>query len=65
NPMLEEKGFYVNVRIPQADGTALRGRIFVVAKNRVLYQVRYICPANYNSEYSNIYREVRNTIKEL
>lgn len=65
NPMLGETGYYVNIRIPQADGSALRGRILVLAKNRVLYQVRYICPANYNSEYEKIYREVRNSIKEL
>lgn len=65
NKMLGETGYYVNIRFTQADGSILRGRIFVLAKNRILYHVRYIAPANYNSDYEEVYRKVRNTLSEL
>ncbi|MEG0767290.1 MAG: hypothetical protein RR482_06195 [Clostridia bacterium] len=65
NAMLAEKGPYVNIRIQLDDINALRGRVTIVPKGKKLYQVRYICPANYNSDYGNIYREIRSSMSEI
>jgi hypothetical protein len=61
NKMMSETGVYVNIRITLDDDTVVRGRVYVVPKNRMLIQVRSICPGNYNTEYSEIFREIRNT----
>ena len=42
-----------------------RGRILIVPKNRKLYQIRYICPAEYNSDYENVFKKIRSTMTEL
>ena len=42
-----------------------RGRILIVPVNKKLYQVRYICPAEYNSDYEKVFKEIRSTIEEL
>ncbi len=46
-------------------GTKLRGRIMVVAKNNNLYMVRVTCPASFYSRYEEVYRKVRSTWKFL
>lgn len=70
NRMLGEAGAYVTywINMPMDEnGTTLRtrGRILVVPRNRKLYQVRYICPAAYNADYENVYREFRTSVEEL
>ena len=70
NRMLGEAGAYVTywINMPMDEnGTTLRtrGRILVVPRNRKLYQVRYICPAAYNADYENVYREFRTSVEAL
>ena len=70
NRMLGENGVYVTYRIkmPMGEGEQelmTRGRILIVPVNKKLYQVRYICPAEYNSDYEKVFKEIRSTIEEL
>lgn len=70
NKLLGETGVYVTYRIkmPMGEGEAelmTRGRILIVPVNKKLYQVRYICPADYNSDYEKVFKEIRSTIEEL
>ena len=70
NRMLGETGSYVtywnDMPVDENGGTLrTRGRILVVPRNRKLYQLRYICPASYNADYENVYREFRTTVEEL
>lgn len=70
NKMLGEQGSYVTYWISMdlvegEDPLRTRGRILIVPKNRKLYQIRYICPAEYNSDYENVYKQIRLTLTEL
>ena len=70
NRMLGENGVYVTYRIkmPMGEGEQelmTRGRILIVPVNKKLYQVRYICPAEYNSDYENVFKKIRSTMTEL
>jgi len=63
NRMLGEYGYYYNYRIPMASGYPVRGRIYAVAVSRMIIQVELRCPARYNEDYMEIFREVRNSAK--
>ena len=70
NKMLGEQGTYVTywISMELAEGEEplkTRGRILIVPKNRKLYQIRYICPAEYNSDYENVFKKIRSTMTEL
>jgi len=69
NSMMGEKGRYVTYRIYMDTGEeeplTTRGRILVIPKDKKLYQVRYLCPADFNSDYEKIYKEIRSSIAEL
>lgn len=67
---LREMGVYVTFWIdakPDGQETpiTMRGRIHVVPVDRKLVLVRYVCPADYNTDYEDIYRRVRDTIRML
>ncbi|MDR1570882.1 MAG: hypothetical protein LBS72_10430 [Oscillospiraceae bacterium] len=61
NRMLNEYGYYYNYRIPVEGGKPVRGRIFALAVNRMMIQIELRCPALYNEDYMEIFREVRNS----
>ena len=70
NQMLGETGTYVTywINMPMGEGEPelrTRGRILVVPINKKLYQIRYICPADYNSDYEEVFKKIRSTITEL
>lgn len=70
NKMLGEAGKYVTywIDMPMGEGKEdlrTRGRMLVVPKNKKLYQIRYICPAEYNSDYENVFKKIRSSIQEL
>lgn len=69
NQMLSEKGTYVTywIDMPLSETASVRtrGRVLVVPKNKKLYQIRYICPAEYNSDYENVFKKIRSSIAEL
>jgi len=67
---LREMGVYVTFWIDATpDGQempiTMRGRIHVVPVDKKLVLVRYVCPADYNTDYEAIYRKVRDTIRVL
>lgn len=49
----------------------MRGRILVIPKDNKLYEVRYLCPADYNvgveegTGYYEVFKQVRGSIKEI
>ncbi|GHV28446.1 hypothetical protein FACS18948_7260 [Clostridia bacterium] len=63
NKMLNETGYYYNYRIANVSGYPVRGRIFTIAINRMMIQIELRCPGNYNNDYMDIFREVRNSAK--
>lgn len=71
NAMLDETGRYVTywIEMPLYEGSEhtlkMRGRCLVVPKDKKLYMVRYICPAELNSQYVKVFYEIRGSIKEL
>ena len=72
NRMMGIIGKYVTYRVdyvPEGgdpeNPIRMRGRILVVPVDRKLYMVRYICPADYNSDYEAAFKKVRDTIKEI
>jgi len=65
---LREMGVYVTFWIDHTpDGQeipiTMRGRIHVVPVDRKLVLVRYICPADFNTDYEAVYRRLRDTIQ--
>ncbi len=69
NSMMGEKGRYITywiyVDTGEDEPLRTRGRILVVPKDRKLYQVRYLCPAEFNSDYETVFKRIRSTITEL
>lgn len=70
NAMLGETGRYVTywIEMPTGEGEEtlrMRGRCLVVPKDRKLFMVRYICPADLNTQYVNVFYEIRGSLKEL
>ena len=56
-------GVYSYYRAVLNDGTAVRGRITVVAYGRSLYQLRITAPANWYTYYEYVFRKARSTFK--
>lgn len=56
-------GVYSYYRAVLTDGTAVRGRITVVAYGRSLYQMRITAPANWYTYYEYVFRKARSTFK--
>lgn len=64
-------GKYVTywIDVPLSDDSEetlrMRGRCLVVPIDRTLYLVRYLCPADRNTDYEKVYRQVRETFAEV
>lgn len=72
NSMMGSAGRYVTYRIDYAisedESVAplkMRGRCLVIPKDKRLYTIQYLCPADWNSDYVNVYYELRSTMEEL
>lgn len=71
NPMLGETGVYVTFRLNEtAEGSGepipMRGRVLAVAKDKKIYVVSFMSPESYyTNDYMKVFRQIRNTIKEL
>lgn len=58
--------YWIEVPIDgQVETVRMRGRIHVVPVDKKLVMIRYACPADYNSDYEEVYMRVRDTIKLL
>jgi hypothetical protein len=64
NKILGEPGYYHNFRVEQENAKPIRGRVLVAAVNRLLISVQLLAPGNYSTDYLDIVREVRTTIKQ-
>ncbi|MDR2657079.1 MAG: hypothetical protein LBB86_04560 [Oscillospiraceae bacterium] len=64
NKILGEPGYYYNFRVAQENAKAIRGRVVVAAANRLLISVQLLAPAGYYTDYLDIVREVRTSIKQ-
>lgn len=56
-------GVYSYYRAVLQNGTAVRGRVTVVAYGRALYQLRITAPANWYTYYEYVFRKARSTFK--
>ncbi len=61
-------GWYSTYRVTYKDPVTteemrLRGRCLVIPKDTKLYVVRFICPALFNTDYINVFYEVRKSMK--
>ncbi|MDR0928995.1 MAG: hypothetical protein LBM74_04695 [Oscillospiraceae bacterium] len=71
NPMMNSKGVYVTYWLgqPYPDNPEqtfrMRGRLLIVPVGTKLYQLRYMCPADFNTGYEMVFRNARSTMKEL
>jgi hypothetical protein len=71
NPMLDSKGVYVTYWLgePYPDNPEqtfrMRGRLLVVPVGTKLYMLRYMCPADYNTDYEKVFKNARSSMKEL
>lgn len=68
--LLGSPGVYVTywINLPVEGSTSsfrTRGRILVSAVDKKLYQIRYLCPANYNTDYEDIFKKIRSSMEEL
>lgn len=64
--LMGQRGYYVNYRGVMHDDTVVRGRVHMalLANNRVL-MLHFVCPANFNSDYTGVYSHIRDTLKAL
>lgn len=72
NRMLSTTGRYVTIWVERplndqegAPTVSMRGRCLVVPVDKKLYSIMYLCPAQFNGDYENIYREIRESFREL
>lgn len=72
NPIMSEVSpyltFWVDYKVDPEDNTQdvrMRGRCTFVPKGTKLYAIWYMCPAEFNADYVEVYYEVRRSIKEL
>lgn len=70
NNMMGETGSYVTYWIDvDVEGSEtplrMRGRCLIIPKDKKLYMLRYLCPAEYNTDYEAVFKKIRSTIKEL
>ncbi|MDD3110268.1 MAG: hypothetical protein PHH32_06435 [Eubacteriales bacterium] len=64
--LMGQRGYYINYRCVMHDDTVVRGRVHMalMPNNRVL-MLHFVCPANFNSDYTGVYSHIRDTIKAL
>ena len=64
--LMGQRGYYINYRGVMHDDTVVRGRVHMalMPNNRVL-MLHFVCPANFNSDYTGVYSHIRDTIKAL
>ncbi|MDD4080013.1 MAG: hypothetical protein PHP02_01195 [Eubacteriales bacterium] len=64
--LMGQRGYYVNYRGVMHDDTVVRGRVHMalLPNNRVL-MLHFVCPANFNSDYTGVYSHIRDTIKAI
>lgn len=64
--LMNAQGYYANYRGVMADGTIVRGRVHMalLPGNRLL-TLHISNPANFNTDYENVYAQIRKTIKML
>lgn len=72
NSMLDVKGRYITFWVDQEaeDGSGemvkMRGRCLMLPKGTRMYQVRFMCPRFYNTQYEDgVYKKIRATFTEL
>ena len=72
NSMMGEKGSYVTYWIQmqkpnaeEGDTLRMRGRCLIVPRDKRLYMISYLCPAEFNTEYEKVFKKIRDTIEEL
>lgn len=70
NVIMGETGSYVTYWIDmpvegEEEPLRMRGRCLVVPKDKRLYMIRYLCPADYNSDYLKVFYNIRATMEEI
>lgn len=64
--LMNAPGHYANYRGVRTDGSVLRGRIHMaLLPNNRLLTLQITNPANYNTDYENVYGQIRKTLKTL
>lgn len=64
--LLNKPGYYVNYRGVMHDGTIVRGRVHMaLLDNNRLLTLNFVCPGEYNSDYTGVYTHIRSTLKTL
>lgn len=64
--LMNAPGHYANYRGVLTDGTVVRGRIHMaLLPNNRLLTLQISNPANYNTDYENVYGQIRRTLKTL
>ncbi len=64
--LMGKTGYYVNYRGVMHDGTVVRGRVHMaLLDNNRLLMLHFVCPANFNSDYTKVYSHIRDTIKAI
>lgn len=64
--LMNAQGYYANYRGVMADGTVVRGRVHMAVLPGGRLLVLHISnPANFNTDYENVYAQIRKTLKML
>ena len=64
--LMGKNGYYVNYRGVMHDGTVVRGRVHMaLIDNNRLLMLHFVCPANFNSDYTKVYTHIRDTLKAI
>lgn len=64
--LLGKPGYYITYRGVQHDGTIVRGRVHMaLLDNNRLLTLHYTGPGEYNSDYTNVYYRIRDTLKTI
>lgn len=62
--LLGKPGYYITYRGVQHDGTIVRGRVHMaLLDNNRLLTLHYTGPAEYNSDYTDVFYRIRSTLK--
>lgn len=64
--LMGKNGYYVNYRGVMHDDTVVRGRVHMaLLDNNRLLMLHFVCPANFNSDYTKVYSHIRDTLKSI
>ncbi|HSK68770.1 MAG TPA: hypothetical protein VLA21_05865, partial [Candidatus Limnocylindria bacterium] len=64
--LLGKPGFYVTYRGVRYDGAIVRGRIhYAHLDNNRLLSIHYVGPGEYNTDYTEVFRRIRDTLKAV